>query len=113
MHKMVMNAAQVIMAGDEASSQRLFRTRRTIKEKSLRSFKRVRGKILNGLLVFYKKNDKSLNIQHVRLHQSGYETLCTLVSSFITWSLKTKVERYASTMKTRLLEFQLVGNNKI
>ncbi|KAJ0569573.1 putative harbinger transposase-derived protein [Helianthus annuus] len=31
-----------------------------------------------------QKNDKSLNIQYVRLHQRGYDTLCTLVSSFIT-----------------------------
>uniref|UniRef100_A0A251VAE3 Putative harbinger transposase-derived protein n=1 Tax=Helianthus annuus TaxID=4232 RepID=A0A251VAE3_HELAN len=36
-------------------SLKLFRTRQTTKEKSLRSIKRVREKILNGLLVFHKK----------------------------------------------------------
>ncbi|KAJ0948547.1 putative harbinger transposase-derived protein [Helianthus annuus] len=85
------------------------------KRKKFAKFQEGARKDIERAFGVLQKNGKSLNIQHVRLHQSGYETLCTLVSSFITWSLKTNVERYASTMKTRLVEilFQLVGNNKI
>ncbi|MFS7999025.1 hypothetical protein Hanom_Chr12g01161101 [Helianthus anomalus] len=56
-------------------SLKLSRTRPTTKEKSLQSFKRAQEKILNGLLVFYKKNGTSFLFQHVRKHQGGYDTL--------------------------------------
>ncbi|MFS7889342.1 hypothetical protein Hanom_Chr00s000003g01605831 [Helianthus anomalus] len=58
---------------------KLSRTRPTTKGKSLQSFKRAQEKILNGLLVFYKKmahhfysstfaNTKEVTTHYVRLY---------------------------------------------
>ncbi|MFS7989676.1 hypothetical protein Hanom_Chr11g01049661 [Helianthus anomalus] len=56
------------MGYTQRTRQSLKLTRPTTKEKSLQSFKRAQEKILNGLLVFYKKSGTSFHIQHVRKH---------------------------------------------